>query len=358
MITRAERRDPPSCRLYAPPHLHIMPWPSLANLFAPRFDWLQVEVTTHCQAACQYCPHTVYRESWTSRHLSLDAFRGLLPVLTRAGLVHLQGWGEPFLHPDFFTLVSLARDVGCRVGTTTNGMLLDTGRLKRLVDLEVAVVAFSLAGVGERNDEVRRGTRFAAVLEKLAALNEIKARKGARLPQVHVAYLLLSSGLEDLALLPRALAGLGVSQVVVSTLDFVASPALAKESFNLLAPGEYLEAAARLEELAEQSRRQGLEMYFYQPHPTPPGRLCPENPTRALCVAADGAITPCVFLNLPVAGETWVSREGERPYQRAAMGNLTDHPLLKIWRRPDYRAFRRAWSRGTPPPACCGCLKP
>ena len=98
-----------------------MLWPGLTNLFYPRLDWIQVEVTTHCQAACWYCPHTVYRDHWDSRHLDPATWRGILPALKRARLVHLQGWGEPLLHPDFFTLVSQAKAVGCQVGTTTNG---------------------------------------------------------------------------------------------------------------------------------------------------------------------------------------------------------------------------------------------
>jgi MoaA/NifB/PqqE/SkfB family radical SAM enzyme len=331
----------------------------LTNLFAPRFDWIQVEVTTHCQAACRYCPHTVYEDQWTSRHLDLDTFRGLLPVLKRAKLVHLQGWGEPFLHPDFFTLVSLARQEGCQVGTTTNGMFLESDSLRRLVDLEMAVVAFSLAGVGESNDAVRRGTRFATVLERIETLNEIKARKGASLPKVHVAYMLLRSGLHDLDLLPQALAGLGVSQVVVSTLDFVPSSSLAQESLRLATSEEYREAAARLGELADRGRRQGLEVHGQLPPPGPRPNFCSENIARALCVAADGAIAPCVYLNLPVEAESHVTREGERPYRNLRFGVVEDNQsLLKIWRSPEYREFRRFWARGNTPLACHGCLKP
>jgi MoaA/NifB/PqqE/SkfB family radical SAM enzyme len=301
----------------------------------------------------------VYREHWDSRHLAVATLRDLLPILKRARLVHLQGWGEPFLHPDFFTMVSLARQGGCQVGTTTNGMLLTADSLRRVVDLEMAVVAFSLAGVGESNDAVRRGTRFATVLEKIETLNEIKARKGASVPNVHVAYMLLSSGFNDLALLPQALAGLGVSQVVVSTLDFVADPSLAQESLRLAASEEYREAAARLEELADRGRRQGLEIHGQLPPPGARRHSCSENIARALCVAADGAVAPCVFLNLPVEAETHVTREGERPYRNLRFGMVEeDQSLLRIWRSPDYREFRRIWARGNTPLACRGCLKP
>jgi MoaA/NifB/PqqE/SkfB family radical SAM enzyme len=341
------------------PQNDFMLWPILTNLFTPRFDWIQVEVTTHCQAFCTYCPHTVYREHWAGRHLALATFRRLLPVLKRARLVHLQGWGEPFLHPDFLTMVSLARQAGCQVGTTTNGMLLTTDSLRRLVDLEVAVIAFSLAGVGENNDAVRRGTRFATVLEKIETLAAIKARKGALLPKIHVAHMLLRSGLDDLALLPQALDGLGVSQVVVSTLDFVAQPSLARESLRLAPPEEYREAAARLDELADRGRRQGLEIHGQLDPPGTRPYRCSENIARALCVSADDAIAPCVFLNLPVEAETHVTREGERPYHSLRFGVLQeDQSLLGIWRRPDYREFRRVWARGNTPLACQGCLKP
>lgn len=278
-----------------------MLWKSLINLFAPRLDWVQVEVTTHCQAACSYCPHTAYREHWESRHLAMDTWRRLLPVLKRARMVHLQGWGEPLLHPDFFTMVSLARQAGCQVGTTTNGMLLDADSLRRLVDLEVAVVAFSLAGVGENNDLVRRGTRFGQVLRTIEALNTAKARKGSLLPKVHVAYMALRSRLHDLALLPQALAGLGVSQVVVSTLDYVASPALAQESLSLLTPEETREFAARLKELADRGRRQGLDFYYSLPSLEKAGPVCPENAARALVVSAAMSSGPPQQLGLPIA---------------------------------------------------------
>jgi MoaA/NifB/PqqE/SkfB family radical SAM enzyme len=256
-------------------------------------------------------------------------------------------------------MVSLARQGGCQVGTTTNGMLLTADSLRRVVDLEMAVVAFSLAGVGENHDAVRRGTRFATVLEKIATLNEIKARKGALLPKIHVAYMLLRSGLDDLALLPQALAGLGVSQVVVSTLDFVASPSLARESLRLATPEECQEAAARLDELADRGRRQDLEVHGQLAPPGTWPHSCSENLARALCVAADGAIAPCVFLNLPVEAETYVTREGERPYRSLRFGVAEeDQSLLGIWRSPDYLEFRRVWARGHTPLACHGCLKP
>ena len=98
----------------------------LRDFFQPReLECLQVEVTSCCMGRCVYCPHTTRSDAWKSRHMSPEIFAALWPVMTRAGRVHLQGWGEPFLNPHFMDFVSLARRAGCAVSTTTCGMVMN-----------------------------------------------------------------------------------------------------------------------------------------------------------------------------------------------------------------------------------------
>ena len=164
----------------------------------PTFDWIQVAVSSYCNASCIYCPRTVYQRHWKNEHLSLETFRYLLPAFSKSRLIFLQGWGEPFLNPKLFTMIHLAKSAGCQVGTTTNGMLLDAGVLNRLVDLEVDILAFSLAGVDERNDLRRQGTRIERVLTAIRGLDEIKKKRGKSKPEAHIAYMLIRSGMDDL----------------------------------------------------------------------------------------------------------------------------------------------------------------
>ena len=102
--------------------------PSVWQLFReslfgkPRLlDCIQVEVTSVCPGRCVYCPHTTQAGYWRSRHMEAATFARLWPLMQESGRVHLQGWGEPFLHPRFMDFAALARKAGCRVSTTTCG---------------------------------------------------------------------------------------------------------------------------------------------------------------------------------------------------------------------------------------------
>lgn len=39
------------------------------DMLMPRLDWLQVEVTSFCNASCLYCPRPAYGNTWRNRHL-------------------------------------------------------------------------------------------------------------------------------------------------------------------------------------------------------------------------------------------------------------------------------------------------
>jgi MoaA/NifB/PqqE/SkfB family radical SAM enzyme len=333
-------------------------WSRINSFLAPKFDWLQVAVSTYCNASCFYCPRTVYRRQWRNEHLSLKTFRHLAPAFAKTRLIHLQGWGEPFLNPELFAMIQLAKDAGCRVGTTTNGMLLEAGVLHRLVDLEVDILAFSLAGVDEQNDLRRRGASIKKVLEAMGQLNRIKLEKGKTKPEVHVAYMLLRSGIADLAKLPSVLQGLGVSQVVISTLDFVPSGDLTTEALLVSDNREDSGLETQLAALVKSGQAHGLKIHCQFRSGTRTGRVCTENVQRALVVSSTGEVSPCVFTNLPVNGAvTYAVRGQERPYRRLSLGNVREHSLAKIWGQVSYRRFRNSFYEGGPPQICRSCLK-
>jgi len=347
-----------------------------ASWLRPRLDWIQVEVSTHCPAACLYCPHTLYRPVWQHRHMSLDDFRRLAAAFAKTEMIYLQGWGEPLTHPEFFEMVRLAKAAGCRVGLTTNGMLLDEEKCLRLVQEGVDIVAFSLAGVDEENDAIRQGTHFRQVVAAIQTLVRMKKLLGSARPDVHLAYLMLRSRRQEVEGLPVLLQRLNVKNAVISTLDFIGDRVLLAEAILPATEGAYRDLRSQLEATAEACRRNGSRVDYWLAAPgghakdEPTGmqtsmvdlpflafqpQTCTENIHRSAFVSADGAVSPCVYTNVPVTGASHIVAGAERPYRRTIFGNIHDAPFEAIWRSKAYSAFRTAHRAGSLPELCLGC---
>jgi len=331
---------------------------NLPFFFQGGLDWIQVEITTHCNAACVYCPRTVYKDSWSNRFLPWDAFLKIEPAFFATKYLHLQGWGEPLLHPDFFDMATLAKKRGLKTGTTTNGMLLEGEMVQRVVDAGLEVIAFSLAGLEEKsNDAIRKGTRFSKVMKAVESLGREKARRGMDTPAVHIAYMVLSSGLAELENLPRIFSNVGVSQVVLSTLDFVPSDALRSQAIRPSSLEAYQETEAYFRTLVREGEKKGLTIHYFLPPWEKKGSHCSENVQRAFCIASDGAITPCVYTNFQVRDTFYYPGLQKQPLPRLVFGNIQERSPLAVWRSRAYRRFRKSFARNAPPSFCLNCPK-
>ena len=219
------------------------------------------------------------------------------------------------------------------------------------------IIAFSLAGTGERNDAIRKGTSLKKVLEAIQALNRAKEEMGRLTPEIHVAYMLFRSGMNELEALPSLLEGLGVSQVVVSTLDFVATEELREEGVILVTQEEFEKTRLVLDQLVEAGREKGLSVHYHLVSPAKRREVCTENVQRALCISSDGAVTPCMYRNLRVSG-TYYDLQGNRvSCDRMVFGNIHEKNVKDIWKQKSYKAFRRSFRKGELAPTCQKCPK-
>jgi MoaA/NifB/PqqE/SkfB family radical SAM enzyme len=333
----------------------------LNHLFKKRYpdlDWIQVEVSSYCNADCIYCPRSAFRKNWQKRHLPIEVFNKLIPAFAKTKLIHLQGWGEPFLHPDFFTMLKTAKKAGCLVGTTTNATVLDEDTIDRLVAEGLDVIGFSLAGIDEKNDMIRRGTSIKKTLACIEAFQQAKSRYGTATPKIHVAYMLLHSGLPDLEKVPQFLADCGVDQTVISSLTLTVSPFMDEESRLLQAAEDFIQLKQRLLEVKSAARKRGSDVHFHMVAPQLSDFNCSENVARAIVVSSDGRIAPCVFTCMPVQGENFYYFKGQKKIQQnLSYGSIRTEDLNIIWHRKAYREFIRLHDHGRTPAVCRYCYK-
>jgi MoaA/NifB/PqqE/SkfB family radical SAM enzyme len=327
------------------------------DLISPAFQWLQVEVSSLCNSACAYCPHTVYKSAWQGLNMSLDTFLKLEPVLKRTQLVYLQGWGEPFLNPDFFKMAKIAKDAGCRTGTTTNGILVDEGIIEKIIESELDLITFSVAGLGETNDNIRRKTSFNQILKTIDHINDIKSKRGVVGPAIHIAYLLLRSNLDEIKRIPESFSGYKIDQIVISTLDYIPDKSFIDESISPGNESEYRQFADILDRIVENGKNSNLEIHYYLSSPKKTITHCTENPRYAMYISADGSVSPCVFLNIPVSDIGDLDSNIIVTGDKLVFGNIRDESPASIWRKKEYLKFRQSFGSDNLYHFCKDCPK-
>jgi MoaA/NifB/PqqE/SkfB family radical SAM enzyme len=198
----------------------------------------------------------------------------------------------------------------------------------------------------------------------MRTLNKERERERAETPAVHVAYMLLRSGIEKLRTLPDLLQGCGVSDVVISFLDFIPCEELQSEVIAPATTAEYEELRSCLEEVKEEGGRHHLQVH----HPlesmgarkegsTEKVLGCTENVQRAVCIASDGSVSPCVYTNMQVPGACYMPQREKRQYERMVFGNIREKSLRTIWQEKGYAAFRNSFHKRALSASCVGCPK-
>lgn len=326
-------------------------WRMVREAFGSRrrlLDVAQIEVSSFCGGGCVYCPHTTMREHWKARHMEAATLARLWPLLLETGRAHLQGWGEPLLHPRFLDFVRFVRRADCSVSTTTCGLVMNERLASDLVESGLDIIAFSLTGVTEEaNNAARAGVPLERLLAAIRVLQTVRRKKmGAHL-ELHFAYLMLASAMKEVTLLPELMADLGIHAAVVSTLDYLPSPEWRNEAFAPHETEKIAKARELLKHAARKAAATGRALYYALPSERP-RPTCLEHPERSVYVDADGNLAPCIYVNLP--------HSLPDPLRRVYGSCLQEDPLA-IRNKPAFAAFRKALASCAPEAPCARCPK-
>lgn len=318
----------------------------LDKVGSPELDWIQVEVTSRCNAACIYCPQPCL---FNKQHMPFELFKRLLPYIGYTNLVYLQGWGEPLLNPDLFNMIRACKAKGKCVGFTTNGMLLTDETIHKLIDLETDIISVSLAGITPAtHNRIRKGTDLNKIIDNLHKLRQIRVEKGSLRPAVHLAYIILASNLNELRNVVGLAKKLGTEQVVCSNLSLIIDEALLTEAvFIRDETGQDL--ASILGAIAEEARKENILFAYNQTAPQDQPAYCSENIRSSCVISVAGEVCPCVFssptLLIPDTQNgckplPHIYRNSFVPCYPLSFGNIGEESLTRIWNKKEYERFR------------------
>src|SRR6185312_7157722 len=152
--------------------------------------YVQMEPVGQCNLRCQMCSIQFRQDGppyGPPAFMSFELFTRTLDQLTDLAELHLQGLGEPMMHPRFFEMVEYAAHKGIRVSTNTNLTLLNARRAERCITSGLDCLHASLDGAtAETYERIRLRAHFDRVVDNLEHLLELRRQRGSEYPHVRL----------------------------------------------------------------------------------------------------------------------------------------------------------------------------
>ena len=324
----------------------------------PSPSYVQIEPVGQCNLRCTMCPIN-FREDkplvGAQKFMQYELFTRLVDQLPQMETLHLQGLGEPMLHPRFFDMVEYAVAKGVRVTTNTNLTLLNPKRAERLVTSGLHTLHFSIDGVRpETYERIRVNSHFDKVMHNLDLLVEAKQRHASALPHLHMVIVIMKQNLEELPDLVRLANQYGAEEVFAQQLSHDFGETGFNPRFKPL--HDYVDEQSLLYEDPER-----VEKYFNEalalakdldvtlrlprtrPREKPLETVGPDRcdwPYRSAYISFQGYAMPCCIASTP---------------DTIQMGLISGDNFEKVWNGEAYQKFREQLASNQPPDLCKFC---
>ena len=273
-----------------------------------------------------------------------NTFSATSKVFRCANYIHLQGWGEPLLHPELNNMIRRIKKETRKCGFTTNGLLLSRDRIKGFLDLDVDVIAISMAGANkDMHESIRRGTNFKKIVESAGHIANERERRSLKRPELALLFIMTTQNINQLPEFVELASELGATRVVPNNVDFVPCREIDDlRAFNRQDRAqEYAELISRTKQRAKEK---DIELRIYPLFPEEQ-QICEADPLRNLYVSFDGCVSSCPYLALPV-DQVPIYRDGDTRYvPRTCFGNAGEQDILDIWQKQGYLRFRDIFKR-------------
>jgi len=306
------------------------------HLKARRWRLLQVESSLACNLRCIMCPwEQAIKRAAAGGRMSGEIWEGIRPHLTEVESIDFTGGGEPLLQPRLMDWVVEAKAAGCRVGFTTNGLLLRADLSEELVQAGLDWVCFSLdAATPDVYHQIRRGSDFGKVCENISRLAAMRRGSGLK---TMINYVLMPMNAQQVEDIISVAADLGVDQVNFKQCDVIRGEH--GRDLGLFASRES-KAIRRLEKGLSRAKRLARKLkvrttaFSFTPNEQP---VCDQDPRNSVFVRYDGAVAPCI--NLAIGGQTtFLGEPATMP--TVHYGQLPADDLLGLWRTETCLAYR------------------
>jgi len=311
-----------------------------------------------CNLACKMCPINFRDDAplhGRVKMMDFDLYRRIVDSFPNLKTLHLQGLGEPTLHPRFFDMIEYGVQKSARVTTNTNLTLINPKRAEQIIASGLDTLHFSIDGTtAEVYEAIRINAHFDKVMRNLETLVELKARLGSPLPHLHMVMVIMRQNLHQLPDLVRLAGRFGAEEVFAQQLshdfgDPAYNPKFQPLNAYVHEQSLLYEEPGRIETYFDESRRLaqdlGITLRLPRPRPKPytaevPGRQRCSWPWDSAYISFQGYAMPCCMASSPDVFN---------------LGLIDGDNFHKIWNGPAYQQFRKELDSPNPPEICRSC---
>jgi radical SAM protein with 4Fe4S-binding SPASM domain len=321
-------------------------------------SYLQLEPVGQCNLRCPMCPIQFRQDGpphGPPAFMPFDTFTRLVCQFEGLETLHLQGLGEPLMHPRIFDMVEYASHRGIRVTTNSNLTLLNERKAEACIRSGLDCLHVSIDGAdAAQYERIRVRGHFERVIHNVQLINQAKRRLHSETPRLHLVMVLMRSNLAQLPGLVRLGAELEMEEVFVQHLchDFAESslPEVYKPMRDFVDAETVLgEDPELVQEAFEAGRRAAaasgiglrlppLSIQKYTAET--PGRERCDWPWTGAYISYDGHSMPCCMISTP---------------DRLSFGNVAERPFVEVWDGDEYQTFRQSLASSRPPEVCASC---
>ncbi|MBN2299054.1 MAG: radical SAM protein [Deltaproteobacteria bacterium] len=148
---------------------------------------ITVELTNHCNLSCEMCPrhYMQYPKGFMTKRL----FHKLVDEMSDSGIPVMVPFfrGESLLHPEFLDYITYAKKKDLTIQLATNGVLLTETTARKLIELGLDFISFSVDSIDEEHYRtIRKGSDFNELYRAIKSMLREKDRLNSSLPVIQV----------------------------------------------------------------------------------------------------------------------------------------------------------------------------
>ncbi|MDH4460064.1 MAG: SPASM domain-containing protein [Flectobacillus sp.] len=270
---------------------------------------ISFEPTTSCNLRCPECPSGLRSFTRPTGMLKDELFKRTIDELAET-LLYLIFYfqGEPYLHPQFLSLVAYAAEKGIYTATSTNAHYLTDEQAKKTVESGLDRLIISIDGTTQETyEQYRVGGNLEKVIEGTKNIIKWKKELKSATPHVIFQFLVVKPNQHQIDEVKELAKSLGVDEVGLKTAQIYDY----EQGSDLIPTIDKYARYKQQEDGTYQIKNKLLNHCWKMWH--------------SCVITWDGLVVPCCF-----------DKDAEH-----RLGNLKENRFLSVWQSERYRKFRQ-----------------